>query len=263
MILPFDLDDRVTAAAIAAAGTIIGALIQLRVAWRKEVSDRVRGVPMTKKSRRGPVLAVILLILAAGVAGFAMSQYLLVNHSHLESEALRTELQGQIAQIRESAARLERAAASDAGAARLADNERHGAEEVAVSTTLGPCHARGAAGSDAAAGCTEQEAVRVTLCASLPSAATVTEMVLYARPEGSRQAWGDSRTSAGQDVGRSRFADKPFDRVESDQTRQACTEFAVWDAERAYSARLVVRYALAPAVRVVSHATVGPLSEQR
>ena len=60
------LDDNVVAAAVAAAGTVIGALIQLRITWRKEVSERARGVPMTKKSRRGPVLAVGLLLSARG-----------------------------------------------------------------------------------------------------------------------------------------------------------------------------------------------------
>jgi len=50
----FDLDDKVTAAAVAAAGTVIATLIQLHVTRRKEVSERARGVPATKKSRRGP-----------------------------------------------------------------------------------------------------------------------------------------------------------------------------------------------------------------
>ena len=69
----FDLDSSVNAAAVAAAGTVIGALAQLRLAWRKEVAERARGVPATKKSRRGPVLAVFLLLIAAGVGGFAFS----------------------------------------------------------------------------------------------------------------------------------------------------------------------------------------------
>jgi len=77
----FDFDSR-TAAAVAAAGTVIGALAQLRVAWRKEVSERARGVPATKKSRRGPVLAVSLLLIAAAVCGFALSQYLVRRSDH-------------------------------------------------------------------------------------------------------------------------------------------------------------------------------------
>lgn len=49
----FDFDARVSATAVAAAGTVIGALAQLRMAWRKEVAERARGVPATKS--RGAV----------------------------------------------------------------------------------------------------------------------------------------------------------------------------------------------------------------
>src|SRR5882672_8702160 len=100
----FDLDDRVTAAAIAAAGTIIGTLIQLKFAWRKEVRERARGVPATKKSRRGPVLAVGLLLVGALVGGFVLSQYL-VRQSDLDSAARHSQLQTQLAQIGATAAR--------------------------------------------------------------------------------------------------------------------------------------------------------------
>ena len=96
-----DLDDKVTAAAVAAAGTVIGSLIQLRVSWRKEVSERARGVPSTKKSRRGPVLAVGLLLVGAAAGGFAFSQYL-VKQSDVESAALRAEEERQWAPRRPS-----------------------------------------------------------------------------------------------------------------------------------------------------------------
>jgi hypothetical protein len=195
----FDLDDRVTAAAVAAAGTIVGALIQLRAAWRREVSERARGVPMTKKSRRGPVLAVLLLLIAAGVSGFALSQYL-VSRSDRESATLRGELQAQLARISATAERLERATQSDHGATGRADDDRRGAEDVTVTTTLGPCHTRAVTASDTAPGCSEQEALRVTLCGSVPSSATVTAMVLYARPEDSPRPWSESRVAPGEDV---------------------------------------------------------------
>src|SRR5580658_3847218 len=105
----FNLDEKVAAAAVAAAGTVIGTLIQLHVVWRKEVSERRRGVPATKKSRRGPVMAVGLLLVGAAAGGFAFSQYL-VKQSDVESAALRAQLQAQLAQISVTAARLERVA---------------------------------------------------------------------------------------------------------------------------------------------------------
>jgi hypothetical protein len=256
----FDLDDRVTAAAVAAAGTIFGALIQLRAAWRREVADRARGAPMTKKARRGPVLAVFLLLIAAGVGGFALSQYLAAR-SDRESAVVRGELQTQLAQISATAARLEQASLGAYGPAAHADDGHREAEEVAVTTTVGPCRGRGAAATDAAAACSEQEALRVTLCSSVPSSAVVTDMALYARFEDSPQTWTESRVTPGQDVGRARFAGNPFERAESDRMKQVCTNFSAWDGEHAYRARLVVKYAAPPASREVSHVVVAPISE--
>jgi len=257
----FDLDDRVTAAAVAAAGTIVAALIQLRAAWRKEVSERARGVPISKKSRRGPVLAVLLLLLAAGVGGFALSQYL-ASQSDRDSAALRGALQTQVAQLSASAERLERAAMSERIPARRVEEDLRAGEGLTVTTTVGPCRAHAVAPSDTAPACSEQEALRVTLCASVPASAVVTAMVLYARPDDSSRPWAESRVAPGQDLGRARFSDKPFERAESEQTKQVCTGFSAWDAERAYSARLAVKYAAPPALREISQAMVEPVSEE-
>jgi len=145
---------------------VIGALAQLRVAWRKEVSERARGVPATKRSRRGPVLAVSLLLIAAAVCGFALSQYLVRRSDH-EAAALRGELQSQLARISATAERLERAAPSDHASSARVDDDRRAAEDVAVTTTLGLCRANGGAATDATPTCSEQEAQRVTLCGSV------------------------------------------------------------------------------------------------
>ena len=250
-----DLDDKVVAAAVAAAGTVIGALIQLRVTWRKEVSERARGVPMTKKSRRGPVLAVGLLLSAAAVGGFAFSQYL-VKQSDRESAALRGELQAQLTQIRATAERLERVTLSD----HSSSTHTTDAEGVSVTTTVEPCRARAGIVTDETPACTEQDAVRITLCANLPASAVLTATVLYARPEDSPRPWSESRVAPGQDVGRARFADKPFERAETDQSKQVCTGFYSWDGEHAYSARLVAQYVLTAAVTEVPSASLVPVS---
>ncbi|MGC1519968.1 MAG: hypothetical protein WA803_00390 [Steroidobacteraceae bacterium] len=254
----FDLDDKVTAAAVAAAGTVIGSLIQLRFSWRKEVSERARGVPATKKSRRGPVLAVGLLLVGAAAGGFALSQFL-VKQSDVESAALRAQLQAQLAQLSATAARLERVALSDHGAGARSADDHHATEGVAATTTVGPCRAR-ALVPDAAPACDEKEAQQVTLCASVPALAEVTAMDLYARPEDSPQPWSESRVTAGQDAGHARFAEKAFERAESDQTKQVCTGFSSWDGEHGYSARLVVRYVMVAAANPVSGALLAPNS---
>jgi hypothetical protein len=256
---PFDFDLKVSATAVAALGTVIGALAQLRMAWRKELSERARGVPATKKSRRGPVLAVFLLLGAAMVAGFALSQYLMVRQSDRESAALRGDLQAQVARISATAERLERVNVSDHGSIAPVDGDRRGAEEVSVTTTVGPCRGVPAAADGIAPVCSEQESLRVTLCSSVPSSAVVTATVLYARPENSPQPWAESRVAPGQDIGRARFAEKTFERGESQLTKQVCTGFSAWDGEQAYSARLVATYSTV--AREVANAVVAPIAD--
>src|SRR5271167_2607785 len=134
----FDLNDSVVAAVVAAGGTVIGSLIQLRVVWRKETSERSRGVPVSKKSRRGPVMAVCLLLIGAAVGGFALSQYFM-QRSDLESAAQRGQLQAQLAQISATAERLERATLGDHGSGGRAVENRRGEDAVTVTTTVAPC----------------------------------------------------------------------------------------------------------------------------
>jgi len=251
----FDFDKSVAAAAIAATGTVIGSLIQLRVAWRKELSERARSVPVSKKSRRGPVVAVGLLLIAGSVAGFALSQYLSARWNR-ESLALRGVLEAQVAQISATATRLERATLSDQGSMERAVADRRGAEGEAVTTMIGPCHVRAGAAPDPPPECTEQDASRVTLCASLPARAVVAAIDLYARPEDSPPSGTESPVAPGQDVGHARFAEKPFERSESGQTKLACAVFASWNGTQGYTARLVVKYTFAP---IESEALNAPL----
>ena len=72
-----NLSDSIMAALIAAGATVLATLVQLRISWRKELRERERGQPITKKTRRGPVTIVFLLMIAAAVGGFALSQYFL------------------------------------------------------------------------------------------------------------------------------------------------------------------------------------------
>lgn len=252
-----NLDDRVTAAAIAAAGTVIGTLVQLHITWRREVSERARGVPASKKSRRGPVLAVGLLFVGAVVVGFALSQYL-ARQSDLDSAALRVQLQAQLAQMNATAVRLERAALSDHGSGAHVVDDLRGAEGAAATATVGPCRTHAVAAADATPACDDQEALQITLCASVPASAVVTATDLYVRPEDSVQPWSESRVAPGQQVGRVRFADKTFERAESDDTKQICTGFFSWDGEHGYTARLALKYGIATAAVAAPAAANAP-----
>jgi hypothetical protein len=92
--------------------------------------------------------------------------------------------------------------------------------------------------------CTEAEASPVTLCATIPGNATVTEVALFSRPAGSDASWSASRVLPGQESGQARFAEKYSEGTAEEGVRQVCQGFAHWSTEHARVARLIVRYSL-------------------
>ncbi len=235
------------AALIGATATVLAALVQLRLSWRKELKERERGQPITKKTRRGPVIVVFALMIAAAVGGFAFSEYL-VSLRGEDRDALRAELQYKIAEISDSAARLEQARLDErddleTGVLRAVE-VRRGEEGAAASVLVGPCRAAGGAAPGTGSSCSEQGAVRVAVCARVPASATVREVLLYIRLEDSQQSWADSRVQAGQDAGLAKFVEKFFERPDGDAAKQVCQGFVNWNSEKARFARIVVKYTL-------------------
>ncbi len=262
----FNLPDTVIPALIGAAATIFVALLQLRMAWSKEVLARQRGAPVTKKSRRGPVLAISILLIAAAVGGFALSQYLMVQ-TERETGTLRDEMHARLAQLGATADRLEHARLGEArliqAETRRAEDQRRGQEGVIVEATLSACRSREVLALEMQRSCAEPDAMRVNLCAGIPAGAAVSEVALYMKPEGSERSWADARVAAGKDLGHARFTDTPSEHTDAEKTKRVCIEFASWDAERARSARVVVKYELpdAPAVRVTPRAAFVPVTD--
>jgi hypothetical protein len=241
--MDMSLSEAVMAALIGASATALGALVQLRLSWRQELRERERGQPITKKTRRGPVIFVFALMIAAAVGGFALSEYL-VSLRNGDRDSLRTELQFKLSELSASAARLERARLTErdqleSGVLR-AEALRRGAEGVAASTLVGPCKV-----------CGEQSAVRVAVCARVPASATVKDVLLYTKVEDSQQPWADSRVQAGQDAGKAKFVDTSFERPDGDAAKQVCQGFVNWSGEKARLARILVMYTLEQ-TRVVS-----------
>ena len=239
------LSEPLLAALIGAAATVVATLVQLRISWRKELKERERGQPITRKSRRGPVTFVFILLIAAAVGGFALSQYF-VSLREGDRDALRAELQSKLSEINATATRLEQARLNERQQIETethrADAMRQGDEGAAASIVVGPCKPEGAAG--ARQECTEKSALRVAVCARVPAAATVREVLLYTRFEASQQPWSDSRVQAGQDAGQARFAEKFSERADADATKQICQGFVNWNGEKARIARILVKYAL-------------------
>jgi hypothetical protein len=241
------LSDPVMAALIGASATVLAALVQLRLSWRKELKERERGQPITKKTRRGPVIVVFALMIAAGVGGFALSEYFMSLRDG-DRDTIRTELQSKLSEISASAARLERARLAERDRVEFgilrAEALRRGEEGVAASGLVGPCKAGSAAVPGSKPDCNEQSAVRVAVCARLPASATVKEVLLYTRFEDTQQPWAESRVQPGQDAGGARFVEKVFERPDGDAAKQVCQGFVNWSGEKARLARILVKYTL-------------------
>ncbi|HYS51382.1 MAG TPA: hypothetical protein VEM33_05855 [Burkholderiales bacterium] len=237
-----NLSEPVTAAMIGALATVAGALVQLRISWRREMKERERGQPITKKTRRGPVIVVYALLAAAAVGGFALSQYF-VSLREGDRDALRADLQAKLSEINATAMRLEQARTNERRQieteVQRADASRIGEEGAAASVVVGPCPQ---VVPGARLECTEQSAVRVSVCARVPASATVKEVQLYVRAEDSKQPWQEARVQAGQDAGQARFAEKFTERPDGD-AKQVCQKFANWGSEKSRIARILVKYA--------------------
>ena len=236
------LSEPLMASMVGALATVAAALVQLRISWRKEMKERERGQPITKKTRRGPVIVVFALLAAAAVGGFALSQYF-VSLREGDRDSLRADLQSKLSEINATATRLEHVRTNERKQieteVQRADASRLGEEGATASVVVGPCKPEGAKQA-----CTEQSAPRIALCARVPAAASVKEVQLYIASENSKQPGQESRVQPGQESGEARFAEKFSERPEDGGAKQVCQGFANWSHEKSRLARIVVKYAL-------------------
>jgi len=242
-----DLSEPVLAALIGAGATVLVALFQLQLSWRRELQERARGQPITKKARRGPVLFVFALVIAAAVGGFALSQYLVLLLEEDRND-LRTEVKTRLSEINATALRLEQTRLAERrqieSEIHQADAVRRGEEGVAAVVLVGPCKPENAAPAEAKRECREQNAMRIAVCTWVPVAATVKEVLLYTRFADSKQPWVEARVQAGQDAGEARFVDKVFERPDGEAGKQVCQGFVQWSTEKSRLARILVKYTL-------------------
>mgnify|MGYP003482749999 CR=1 FL=1 len=238
------LSDPVVAALIMATTTFITAMIQLSINARRQAAERAAGKPASRKS--GNWLAILALMLASTVGGYALSEYQAYQDRD-QNQAMRDELQLRLRELGATAQRLERAGLDRGGQneadTRLAVERRRGAEGVAAVIDVPACRTSQVGFSQAPPACTENDAIRATLCAVIPAAATVTEVQVFTRIEDAQQGWSEARVQPGQDAGGARFAASPIERPASGDAREVCQQFAHWSSQKGRSARLLVKYA--------------------
>lgn len=249
------MSDSVLAAIIAGTATLSASFLQLRSASLRDGGARQSSAARRKNRLQRVVLFVI--IGAAAVSGFALSQWL-TDGERATQVTLQRELQARIAEISRTASDLELTRASARAEIQSGVLRGIGAEGVAVSAmaaacrpalAIGPAGASSPgvsteAGAPAGRACTEAEASPVTLCATIPANATITEVALFSRLADAETPWSASRLSPGQESGQARFAEKYSESAPEAGTRQVCQEFVHWSFDHARVVRVIVRYAL-------------------
>src|SRR6185369_181736 len=251
------MTDSVLAAIITATATVCVSLLQLRFSLGKDGGTRVQAASGRRKGR-GPFAILFVIIIASAVGGFALSQWLTENE-RASQNILQHELQDKVDQITRTANQLELTRAGARAEIEAGVLRRFGSDGVVVMATVSPCRpalvvsppgtatppgVTGETTQPAAPVCTESEASAVTLCATIPANATITEVELYTRLLQSETPWSTSRVIAGQESGQARFAEKYVESPEAPGTKQICQGFAQWSTEHARVARMVIRYGI-------------------
>jgi hypothetical protein len=251
------MNDSVLAAIITATATVCVSLLQLRFSLGRDGGTRVQAAGGRRKGR-GPFAILFVIIIASAVGGFALSQWITENE-RVSQSILQHELQEKVDQITRTANQLEQTRAGARAEIEAGVLRKFGSEGVVVMATVGPCRpslvvsppgtatppgVTGETAQPAAPVCTESEASAVTLCATVPDNATITEVELYTRLAQSDTPWSTSRVLAGQESGQARFAEKYVESPEAPGTKQICQGFAQWSPEHARVARMVVRYGI-------------------
>jgi len=251
------MSDGVLAAIIAASATVFAALLQLKASFTS-AATRARATNVRGKSRL-PQLVIATMLVGAGVCGFALSQWI-ADHRRAAQDLVAAELRARIEQMSRTEGRLT-GAYDEIETSVL---RSIGLQGVVVMATVPPCKPVSIAApaiaettaeasdprtspvdsAPSSGGCTEADASPVTLCATIPAAATVNDVELYVRASDSETPWTSSRVTPGQEAAQARFAGGPVEIADDATAKQVCERFAQWSSEHGRVARVVVRYTL-------------------
>ena len=247
------MSETITAAMIGAAATMAAAVFNLFMAFRA----RTKTESKPKKGAARSLFSVFAIVLASAVGGFAYSE-LRAERIREDTRELRAELTEQreallnaqrqaVASIDAQFDRLRAAQAGGGGttdaALMLAAARQNGDGAAESMVRVGTCRARPATAAVPAAGCTAEDAEEVALCASLPVAASVRAVELFARPADVDQPWEQSRVAFDQDAGGAHFNGTPVEKAHTTDGKTVCVNFAHWNAEHGFAARMLVLYA--------------------
>jgi hypothetical protein len=251
------MSDGVLAAIIAAGATVFTSFLQLRTSLAKQLGAQTLAASSRRK-RRASLLLVLAMLAGASVGGFALAEWL-HERERAAQDALQRDLRERIADMNRERAGFEHTRSATHAEIEGEVMRRMGADGVAVLATVAPCAAPRSAGTvagatdsggaptlppapaAAASTCTESDAAPITLCATIPAAAKLTDVELYVRSSGPGAPW--TLATAGQETEQARFAEKPSEIPDGSAAKQVCEGFVQW-SERSRIARMVVHFSL-------------------
>jgi hypothetical protein len=251
------MSDGVLAAIIAAGATVFTSFLQLRTSFSKQFAAGAQSTAGRRKSRL-PFFFILAMLVGAAVGGFALAQWL-HEYERLAQNALQRDLRERIADMSLTRGELERTRAATHDDIEAEVLRRMGADGVAVLATVAPCLAARVANPTALAPagenaspsssppsqtapvsslCSESDAAPITLCATIPAAAKLTDVDLYVRGSDAAGSW--IAVTAGQETEQVRFSEKAVESPDG-AAKQVCEGFVQW-SERARIARMVVHF---------------------
>ncbi len=241
------LSEPILAAIIGATATFGTAMLQI---------FRSQSQPESRAKRRKSWMYTMMLMLACAVGGFAYAEFR-DRRTDTGYEALSQKLQAQLNELSAAASRATSATQQTVGGAATGLVSTVPGDSMGTAAVVAFPACKGAIVGFATqpTACTEQSALRIAVCTSVPAVAKVTSVETSARFNDA-QSWSSNQLAAGEIVAEGRFEGAYFEHTDNDGTKQVCQTFAHWSAHPR-SARILSRYKIhSDAV----HATATPTS---
>jgi hypothetical protein len=256
------LSETILAAMIGAIATVSTALFQIFTAFK------ARGAVNTKPKKGSTmrsVLAVMALMIASAVGGFLYSE-LLRQRSGEDIRAMRQELR----ELRDLTAANVRARGNQEVPIHAPADEALAQNASAVTTSIAPlagsaesvayvpaCRRtasmnvpqtlNASTAGEASMDCTESEGQRIALCGTIPAAARVEQIHLFAQPDAVQHPWSQHTATVEQDIGGARFTGKTFEYAQGGDLKSVCVNFMHWSSQHPHIARILVQYRIGDA----------------
>jgi len=133
------MSETVLAAMIAASATILTTLLQLKISLGRDGAATPRSPNSSRKKPKLPAMLLAVMLTAAAVGGFAVSQWF-SDRERVQQTELRQELQARITEISRTAGELKQSRLDTFAEVEVDVLRRMGGSGIVALATVGACH---------------------------------------------------------------------------------------------------------------------------